>query len=394
MENRIDFKFKSGSMRFEPLVPSTGDNVYISVVISNYEAEVLSKIVVDFFVDLNESRSFDLLEERIGNSQIISVLMPFDSASVECVWISPPPGNYNVFAQASMPEAFDHNNITISDSLVILDLLRITFIDVGQGDCIFVQFPDSRDKMNLLMDGGSFDFEDDLKARDFLLESGIKKIDFMVVSHADADHIRGLTQILRTIPVDKIYDPYSESFRDSLRTEKFFYDEFLSSIPDSTELLKITRGDRILANESLPDLTIEALNPPQNFLSSENDNILNSNSVVIKISYEKFSLLLTADADFAAENNLIVSCLHDINSDILKIGHHGSKYSTGSDFLDAVSPEIAVIQVSADNSYGHPSDEVLDLLEENNIEVYRTDLHGTIKVETNGKSYSVYVEKN
>ncbi|MCP1663271.1 beta-lactamase superfamily II metal-dependent hydrolase [Methanocalculus sp. AMF5] len=131
-----------------------------------------------------------------------------------------------------------------------------------------------------------------------------------------------------------------------------------------------------------PAVSIQILNPgPQ--LTGD----LNEDSVVLKIEYGQVAFLLVGDAGISTEN--IMMARYDLDSEILKVGHHGSRYSSGASFLTAVSPEVSIIMVGEGNRYGHPTDEVLDRLRAIGSRVYRTDHHGTIVIATDGVKYTV-----
>ena len=142
------------------------------------------------------------------------------------------------------------------------------------------------------------------------------------------------------------------------------------------------RGDKI----ELGDLTFEVLHPDENV----EDYSLNDASIVLRLEYKDVSFLFTGDAEYEAEMEMVESN-KELEADILKVGHHGSSSSTNEFFLEEVDLEIAVIQVEEDNRYGHPHDEVIDLLNENNIDIYRNDIHGDIVVKTDGHQYWIEI---
>ncbi len=137
-----------------------------------------------------------------------------------------------------------------------------------------------------------------------------------------------------------------------------------------------------------PNITILVLSPPADQPFSD----LNDNSLILKITYGEVSFLMAGDAGHDTENHLISSGF-DLDATILKVGHHGSRYSSSRQFLRAVSPEGSIIQVGADNSYGHPTQQVLSNLHEVGSEVYRTDTRGNVIVTTDGKGYSVTTKR-
>lgn len=258
-------------------------------------------------------------------------------------------------------------------------LLEVHFINVGQGDCIFIQTPG---KENILIDGGGTVFNDyDVgknKVIPYLRRKGIQKIDMMFLTHPDLDHLEGLVSILKEMSVDKVFDT-------ELTCESMTYLEFLSLIQENKDIsyYKIKAGDIIEINKNL---NIFVLNPDKsNCYSSEAD--FNNNSIVLKLQYKNANFLFTGDIEKEIEVKLLSEdiCLE---SDILKVAHHGSSSSSYGIFLETVNPEVAVISVG-DNNFGHPDSDVVNRLENVCQRVFRTDLNGTILVKSDGNKYYI-----
>ncbi|MDD4248932.1 MAG: lamin tail domain-containing protein, partial [Methanosarcina sp.] len=162
------------------------------------------------------------------------------------------------------------------------------------------------------------------------------------------------------------------------------YENMLITIDEKNIPFEVAeKGEEI---EFDPAVDVEVLNP-----SPEYSDDLNENSVVLKVSYGEVSFLLMGDAGLETEENLM-NAGYDLDSDILKVGHHASRSGSGDEFISAVSPEISVIEVGADNDYGHPHPEVLERLQKVS-RVYRTDLDGSIVVTTDGSAYTVIAQK-
>lgn len=254
-----------------------------------------------------------------------------------------------------------------------IDNLTVHFLDVGQGDSALVQFASK----NILIDGGESDMGD--RVASYLRDHGVSSLDLVVATHPHSDHIGGLITILKAFPVKQVLD---NGQAQSSKT----YENFLTVIDQKNIAYKVAkRGQKINLD---PRLEIDVLNPPSVLFE---DN-LNENSIVLKITYGRVSFLLMGDAGKEAEKDLLSSG-YDLNSDILKVGHHGSRYSSSPDFLQAVSPAASIIEVGKDNEYGHPAPETLEGLRDVGSAVYRTDLDGNIDVTTDGKSYSFAAEK-
>jgi competence protein ComEC len=253
------------------------------------------------------------------------------------------------------------------------DNLTTHFLDVGQGDSILIQFSGK----NILVDGGEVSMGPRVSA--YLKDHGVSSLDLVVASHPHSDHIGGLIAVLKSFPVRQVLD--SGQVHSSQT-----YEEYLTLIDQKNIPFKVAeRGQKINLD---PRLKIEVLNPPKAQFKDD----LNDNSVILRVTYGGVSFLLPGDAEKEAENSMI-SSNHNLDSDILKVAHHGSSSSSTSAFLQAVSPDVAVIEVGKGNDYGHPSSTTLKTLKNVGSAVYRTDLNGNIVVTTDGTSYSVAVQK-
>lgn len=247
--------------------------------------------------------------------------------------------------------------------------LRIHFLDVGQGDSALIQCPDGS---NIVIDGGPMSAYPFLV--NYLQEAGVEKIDLMIATHPDGDHIGGLPKLLKVFPVDTLLDSGKE------HTTKL-YQRYLSTIDKSLNTkFKLGRaGDRY--NFGKVELLILH---PSSVLPDRNNDC----SIMVKLRYGKESFLFTGDAEEKAERELMNRGF-TLRSTVLKVGHHGSKSSTSPRFLTAVSPRAAVISAGSHNRWGHPTPEVMRRLQMGGIEIYRTDLQGTILFLSNGAEYRV-----
>lgn len=232
---------------------------------------------------------------------------------------------------------------------------RLTVLDVGQGQCILFQSEGS----TFLVDcGGSYDADaGDLAART-LLSQGISRIDGLILTHYDRDHIGGISYLAERISIDRIYLPGTEDSDGLLPT-------VLDAAGDA-EQIPVSGPMTLTIGKTSVSLF------PAEYAGSGNDSC-----VSVLFQREKCDTLITGDLSAAAERQLIEGYeLPDL--EVLIVGHHGSKYSTCAELLEATAPDVAIISVGANNSYGHPTQEVLDRLEAAGCQVYRTDLHGTI----------------
>lgn len=257
------------------------------------------------------------------------------------------------------------------DENKIPETLRVHFIDVGQGDSILIQTPHNRE--NILIDGGTREAGDVVV--DYLKKQGVEKINLLIATHPHEDHIGGLVLLLKTFPVEKIIDSGKKHTSST-------YKNYLKTVLERKIPLEIANEQKFTWEDGL-ELSI--LGPVRKDYEG-----INNHSVVAKLVYGEISFLFTGDMEKGGERDILEK---DLQSTILKVGHHGSRTSTSAHFLRKVSPQVAVISLGANNDYGHPHEITLKKLEKSKVEVYRTDLQGTIQVITDGKKYSVETEK-
>lgn len=244
--------------------------------------------------------------------------------------------------------------------------LNVHFLDVGQGDSIFIELPDEK---TMLIDAGENYHGEGII--NYIGDCGYSKIDYLVATHPHADHIGSMGYIVRNMDIGSVYMPKAAA---NTKT----YENLLESI--SKKGLKVTSAKTGLTIAEGSDYTINVVAP----VTIDEDN-LNNSSAVIKLSYKDNSFLFTGDA----EKKELETITDDISADVLKVGHHGSNTSTTEEFLKAVNPTYAVISVGKGNDYGHPHKETLKLLEKFNCEVYRTDKDKTVVFSSDGKTLSV-----
>ncbi len=251
--------------------------------------------------------------------------------------------------------------------------LCIHFIDVGQGDCILVLLPSGQ---TMLVDAGDNGLGPTVVQ--YLKEQGVTRVDYLVATHPHADHIGGMPDVIKFFDIGEVYMP-----RTTHTTQT--YERLLLAIREKG--LRITEASAGVVLFDLPDLRAVFVAP----VSSGYDN-LNDWSAVLRIEYGDTAFVLAGDAEAKSEEEMVSSGVK-LTANVLKVGHHGSRTSTTLGFLTAVSPEIAVISVGAGNNYGHPAPETLSRLASAGAKVYRTDLHGTVKVVSDGHSVLVQTEK-
>ena len=272
------------------------------------------------------------------------------------------------------PETWDSlfEKTGVTDSVVSDAAMTVSFIDVGQGDCTLVYSPDNG---VILVDSGEAD-----KAQtviNYLKSLGIETIDYCVVTHPHSDHMGSMAQIMSEFNIENLIIP--ELSEMNIPTTKTYENFLLSAEGNADEIIPAQAG----TTYSVGDIALSVLGP-----ISQNED-LNNMSVVVKIEYKESSFLITGDCSFDEEDELMENDYNALESDVIKIGHHGSSGATSADWLEAVNPQIGVISVGSGNSYGHPTKTVLDRLDDFDVEYYRTDVVGTVVIETDGKAISV-----
>ena len=258
--------------------------------------------------------------------------------------------------------------------------LKVTFISVGQGDSALIEFPYGK---RMLIDGGGFYNADfDVGERiiaPFLWKNKIDRIDYIVLSHPQRDHMMGLKFIAEMFRVKEF------RWNGDVGIDKG-YDELMQSIDKNSVKRFISDSDTLPLN--INGATVEFLSPQK-----ESSLDANNNSLVVKLKYKNVSFLFTGDIEDSGEA-VLLNRGDEIKSAVLKVPHHGSRTSSQMDFLKAVNPKIAVISVGHSNPFGFPHPEILKRYEEFKIPVLRTDINGAITVETDGSRLKVSAYKN
>lgn len=243
--------------------------------------------------------------------------------------------------------------------------LEIYFFDVGQADSILLKEKGN----NILIDtGNKLDAPNLISFLEDYLK--INKISMVVGTHPHEDHIGGMSEIIKEIPIDTILMP------NVISTSKTF-EILLDTIDELNYKITVPKVNQIF---DFDNLKIQII------YTGKNNKNLNDSSIIIKAEYLNNSFLFMGDASKKIEEKILNK---DISSDVIKIGHHGSSYSTSISFLNKVNPKYAVIEVGKNNNYGHPNQVTLNNLKEKNIKIMRTDLDGTIKITSDGTNIKI-----
>ena len=257
--------------------------------------------------------------------------------------------------------------------------LRIDYIALGQGDCILIRTPNNK---TLLIDGGPKPFNQSSRQmtqlEEFLLSQGVNSIDALVLTHPQSDHIGALPQVVRRFPVGIILEGASDE-------ESGAYQQYIRAVEErGVERRQIQQGDSF----QLDGVEFWALNP----LPTSQGSDVNEQSVVLWMRWQEFDALFTGDIGAKTERRLTAD-FDNWDVDILKVAHHGSRYSTSDEFLRETMPEVAVIQVGR-NNYDHPHIDTRQRLYAINAHVLRTDYDGSIHLQSNGDDYRLYASRS
>lgn len=260
-----------------------------------------------------------------------------------------------------------------SEDNVVTENLKVHFIDVGQADSILITTGVS----SMLIDAGNNDDSDTVV--NYIKSQGISKLDYIIGTHPHEDHVGGLDAVIDFFEIGKILMPKQMS------TTKTFEDVL---VVIKNKGLKVT-SPKVGDTYDLGQAKWTILAP-----SKDNYDGANNSSIVIRLVFGNNSFMFTGDAEELSEFEILSKRIQQsLKSDILKVGHHGSSSSTSDAFLEAINPKYAVISVGKGNSYGHPHVETIDKLNKQNIEVFRTDQHGTIIFTSDGNELSYETTK-
>lgn len=268
-------------------------------------------------------------------------------------------------------EVSDEKEIVPPTELPQNSTFEVHYLDVGQGDCSLVLC----DGHAMLIDGG--EASESSKVYAYLQQHGVSHLDYMVASHAHSDHIGGLSGALNYATVDTAFCPVTDYDSKTFNSMIKYLDK------QGIDITVPSAGDEFM----LGSAHVQILSPQKSY-DEPNDT-----SIVLKVTYGETSFLFTGDAERTAEAD-ILDAGYNLSSTVLKVGHHGSDTSTSYPFLKEIMPKYAVIQVGKDNSYGHPTEDILSRLRDADVKVYRNDLQGDIICSSDGEDVSFTTKKN
>ena len=242
------------------------------------------------------------------------------------------------------------------------DAMQVHFLDVGQGLSIVAKLGDEV----LIFDGGDRDTSSFVVA--YLQDLGVTEIDYIISSHYDSDHLAGLIGCFNTFEIKNVIG-------SNYKHDSNLYESFMDAVKE--EGLKIQYPE-VGTTYSFGEAVITILAPEE--IGSDS----NANSVVIKLTYGESDFIFTGDADYGSEREMVASGIN-LDCEVLSLAHHGSSTGNSSLFLEKTNPEVAVISCGKGNNYGHPHVEVVELLEAMEVDVFRSDVQGTVIAVTDGK---------
>ncbi|WP_026909235.1 MBL fold metallo-hydrolase [Paucisalibacillus globulus] len=267
-------------------------------------------------------------------------------------------------------QSSQENDTNTTNQVDNLEELQVHYIDVGQADATLLQYGEN----TILFDAGDWRGNEVVN---YLQSQGITRLDLVIGSHPDADHIGQLADVVNTFSVTEVWLSGNDSTSDT-------FQRGLEAV--------LSSGANYHEPRTGEEFDIGAMNLKVLYPSSIT-GASNEESISVLFTYGNVTFLFTGDADSNAEIRMMNSGF-SVDADILHLGHHGSSTSSDPAFVKAVSPEVAIYSAGAGNSYGHPHREIVSLIQESGIELYGTDVHGTIIVTTDGKDYSIKTNKD
>ncbi len=270
----------------------------------------------------------------------------------------------NSFETNSLEQVENTQSNSVEGNLVV------DFIDVGQGDSILIR----QGEYTMIIDGGTSECKDELLQ--FLKDENVDRFEYIIGTHAHEDHIGSLDDVVNAYDFDTFLFPKSTT------TTKTF-ENLVTAVKNKGKKFTTPKTGQ---EYELGEATITVIAPNNEKYSSQNNY-----SIVVRVEFGGTSFLFTGDAETLSEKEILSNGLN-IDSDVLKLGHHGSNTSSSEEFLSAVTPEYAIVSAGIGNSYNHPNKKTMDNMKKLDVPVYRTDEQGTIEAVSDGKNITFNTE--
>ncbi len=360
----------NNSVNLSGWIIKTGDGIYT---IPNITISACSEIKITFpsqFLD-NQQETVTILDA--SQNLIDQAPSITDTDNDDTTWSIPKPTCEPTTTPPQPPT-------TTTPPATSQDILTVVFVDLGtKGESILVLYPNGK---TMLIDGGMPNAYANLEST--LKQYNISEIDVMLGTHADQDHIAGLTKVLddEDFTVNKVLISHIPSDTDT-------YQNFLAEISDNGLQPEIVFDGHDLALDG--SVTSKIISPPTSGIpEATHATLSNSNALITLVEYGDVSFLFTSDASLTTEEYIVQN--HPVNIDIMNSPHHGSKYSSTDEFLDVLTPKMIVFSADQNNMYGHPDAEIISKYDSKNISHYQTGIDGNIVIKTDGTRCSLFIE--
>lgn len=347
------------------------------IILTVFLGAILLYEPTDMQTNIGESQEEDIKEDTLGVSENSGVFIaesvseektekePTDTLLEESKDTQQAQKEGQSTAAESPEVMMESNKGVIAEEQETAELLEVHFIDVGQGDAILITCGED----TMLIDAG--DNSKGTTVQKYLMQQGVESLDYVIMTHPDADHIGGMDVIVYKYDCGIIFMPDAEKDTES-------YQEVLDVMESKCYSRIVPKVGDVY---TLGNASFQILSPALSYAET------NNNSIVIRLLHGDNSFLFTGDAEVQAQQEMAYGG-YELKSDVMKIPHHGGKSSYQRWFYNEVQPTYAVISCGKDNSYGHPHQEVLEALKEQGVLVYRTDEQGSIIATSDGKEIS------
>ncbi len=334
--------------QYMPVIIIIGAAVLLLIIASSFSKTINNNIPV-------EENTTTVVETSIVETIVSEVTTTAVKTTVDTV--------------TSVSTVSDTVEITTTTAVVpeILDDISVHFIDVGQGDCIYADLPND---VGLLIDSGTTDSSEDVV--NYLSNMGLTDIDYVIATHPHEDHIGGMSNIIQSFTIGEFIMP---ELTENMTPTTECYLNMLTALEEAA--VQVSYSELGMEYEISENCSFQIIAPIKDY------ELLNDYSIVVKLTYGDTSYLFTGDIENSAEYDILKSD-YIIDSDVLKVAHHGSDTSSMEEFVSTVTPKISIISVGSENEYGHPMETVTERLATADSEIIRTDESGTVIIKSDG----------